>query len=73
MQKQSNFTYIIKQIVVLVASIMVALSGWAQTHMEHGDLLSWAEVLEPAHLLSLLGPVGGVFVAFFMRGNNKTH
>ena len=69
MLKQSNFMYIIKQIVVLIASIMIALSGWAEAHLEHGDLLSWAEVFEPAHLLSLLGPLGGVLVAFFMRGN----
>ena len=69
MLKQSNFMYIIKPGVVLIASIMVALSGWAQTHMEHGDLLSWSEILEPAHILSLLGPLGGVLVAFFMRGN----
>ena len=69
MQRKSNFMYIIKQSGVLIASIMIALSGWAEAHLEHGDLLSWAEVMEPEHILSLLGPLGGVLVAFFMRGN----
>jgi len=40
-----------KNLLVFVASIMVALSGWGQTHLEHGDLLSWSEIVEPSHFL----------------------
>jgi len=60
-----------KNALVIFFSCLVALSGWAQVHVGHGDLLEWREIIEPAHLLSLLGPIGGVFLAFFLKEQRK--
>lgn len=70
--KGSLVLYIIKNILVLFFGVMIALSGWAQSHLEHGDLLDWSEMIEPEHFLSWLGPIAGVCLAFLLKQESKS-
>ena len=57
-------------VVNLVSMLVVSAASWASEHAEHGHE-TWGAMLTPQHVLSLLGVLGSVVVAWLSKSPVK--
>tara|TARA_Y100000310_G_scaffold139224_1_gene138494 strand:+ start:3194 stop:3406 length:213 start_codon:yes stop_codon:yes gene_type:complete len=59
-----------KPLIRLVVLLLVGLSAWGLTHIEHGHV-TWAKLIEPLHVFSLVGVVGTILGSWYSDPKGK--